>query len=90
MGQFSVTIYGATGSVLSDIQHPRRLKGRNFEAGHTTAPDHMPDRAKKVLAFMGASTHVRPDCSAAHRVCSIVSALDSGHYGEQVSRDRSV
>jgi len=22
MGQFSVTIYGATGSVLSDIQHP--------------------------------------------------------------------
>jgi len=29
MGQFSVTIYGATGSVLSDIQHPyieERLK----------------------------------------------------------------
>ena len=38
---------------------PRRLKGRNSEAGHTTAPDHMPDRAKKMLAFMGASTHVR-------------------------------
>jgi hypothetical protein len=35
------------------------LKGRNFEAGHTTAPDHMPDRAKKGLAFMGASKHVR-------------------------------
>jgi hypothetical protein len=35
------------------------MKGRNFEAGHTTAPDHMPDRAKKVLVFMGASTHVR-------------------------------
>ncbi len=35
------------------------MKGRTFEAGHTTAPDHMPDRAKIPLASKGASTHVR-------------------------------
>ena len=32
---------------------PRRLKGRNFEAGHTTAPDHVPDRTKKCLHSWG-------------------------------------
>ena len=39
------------------------MKGRIFEAGHTTAPDHMPDRTKIPLASKGASTHVRPDRS---------------------------
>jgi hypothetical protein len=58
---------------------PRRLKGRNFEAGHTTAPDHMPDRAKKMLAFMGASTHVRSDCPAWSMEWVIVSTIDSVH-----------
>jgi hypothetical protein len=32
---------------------PRRLKGRNFEAGHTTAPDYMPDRFTKCLHSSG-------------------------------------
>ena len=31
----------------------------HHEAGHTTAPDHMPAPTKKLLASSGASTHVR-------------------------------
>jgi len=34
------------------------MTGRIFEAGHTTAPDHMPERLKIPLASKGASTHV--------------------------------
>ena len=33
------------------------MTGRIFEAGHTTAPDHMPERAQIPLASVGASTH---------------------------------
>lgn len=51
------------------------MKGRIFEAGHTTAPDHMPDRAKIPLASKGASTHVRSDRYSFHRHGSRSSTL---------------
>ena len=35
------------------------MKGRIFEAGHTTAPDHMPDRAK-IIACIHGGVHTRP------------------------------
>ena len=48
MGQFSVTIYGATGSVLSDIQQPLGMGApkRNVEK---------PDRVLAVLTLAGAT-----------------------------------
>ena len=49
------------------------MTGRIFEAGHTTAPDHMPDRAKNRLHPRG-----RPHTSG-------LPALPWGGYGEIVS-----
>ena len=73
---------------------PRRLKGRNSEAGHTTAPNHMPDRAKKMLAFMGASTHVRCRRSDEGNRRLIVSTIDGGHlealHGGQKGSEEAV
>ena len=60
---------------------PRRLKGRNFEAGHTTAPDHMPDRTKKCLHSWG-----RPHTSGLTGVdlwgCPVPrhEPLEAGHF----------
>jgi hypothetical protein len=34
------------------------LKGRNFEAGHTTAPDHMPDRDKENACISGGGPRI--------------------------------
>ena len=33
------------------------MTGRIFEAGHTTAPDHMPDRAKDSACIQGGCPH---------------------------------
>jgi hypothetical protein len=62
------------------------MKGRIFEAGHTTAPDHMPERAKNRLHPRGRPHTYGPAAPpprrpAARSVGQIVSALDSGHYG---------
>lgn len=35
------------------------MTGRIFEAGHTTAPDHMPDRAQDTTCING-GVHTRP------------------------------
>ena len=35
------------------------MKGRIFEAEHTTAPDHMPDRAQDSACIQG-GVHTRP------------------------------
>ena len=42
------------------------MKGRNFEAGHTTAPDHMPDRTKRIACIHG-GVHTRPGQRAPQR-----------------------
>lgn len=55
--------YRARVSVLDPIlASPYRPAARakpHIEAGHTSAPDHMLTEGKIVLAFAGASTHVR-------------------------------
>ena len=38
------------------------MKGRNLEAGHTTAPDHMPKRTKN-CACIKRGVHTRPHTS---------------------------
>ena len=38
------------------------MTGRFVEAGHATAPDHMPDRAEDTACIQG-DVHARPACS---------------------------
>ena len=48
--------------VCASPYRPAACKEPYFEAGHTTAPDHMSLQVKIMLAFPGASTHVKKYC----------------------------
>ena len=43
------------------------MTGRIFEAGHTTAPDHMPKRAQDSACIQG-GVHTRPDYTLDHAI----------------------
>jgi hypothetical protein len=47
-------------SILASPYRPAAREKSHIEAGHTSAPDHMLTNGKIMLAFTGASTHVRP------------------------------
>jgi hypothetical protein len=54
--------HGVLDPILASPYRPAARDKSHIEAGHTSAPDHMLTEGKNLLAFTGASTHVRAAC----------------------------